>query len=890
MPARTVAVVPHTHWDREWYEPFQTFRAKLVTLLDTLLPLMEDDPSYSRFLLDGQLAVVDDYLEVRPEAEERLRALAVAGRLSMGPWYVLMDEFLVSAETIVRDLQMGIRRAASFGGAMDVGYLPDMFGHVAQMPQILRQAQIGDAVVWRGVPSSVTTTAFEWEAPDGSSVRAEYLPTGYGNGAALPGDAKELVRRIGDHEEEISDFLIGPMLVMNGSDHVMPQSGLGRTVAEANAIQDRYRFEVMSLPEYLARAPRPASTCWRGELRSGARANVLMGVTSNRVDVKRAAGVAERAVERRAEPYAALFLGAGEWPARELHLAWTQIVRNAAHDSICACSVDDVVDAVLHRYAEAAAIGTSIATKALGALADSMADPGPVVVNPSAAARAGVVEMVLAGGADPGPHVQVVAERTRLPETMTFDADTMRTVLATLQGTRLDEDSYVHALDVEEDGAGIHLRVEVGTEEPADLSVTEAKQDIYTRIGARPDVPVHVELHQPVIRRVLAKVDEVPGFGWRAFEPGALHHPVTVEAGSADGAVRLTNGLVSVDIDPRDGTFSLDGRPGFGRIVDGGDQGDSYNYSPPRHDRVVDAPQAVTITVGHRGPVRASATVHATYSWPAAVDPERGERVGQVEAEVSTTIQVDADHPLVRVCTRFVNPARDHRVRVHLPLLLPASCSEAECAFAITERGLTIEGRRDELGLPTFPARRFVRAGGLTVTHDAVTEYELVDIDNSPAGPRAHTIALSALRATGMLSGLGMAYRPFPAGPLTPVPGLQMVGREIVFTYGLCAQDVNPFALADDFVAPLESVRASGGGWRPPTGSALDVSGAVVTALLRAGDLLEARVFNPKDTETEVRVSGRGWLVDLRGDTIGSFDGAFSLRPFGIATFRVGAG
>ena len=119
--ARHVAVVPHTHWDREWYSPFQTFRVKLVELLDTLLPSLESDPEYTHFMLDGQMAVVDDYLAVRPEAEPRLRRLATAGRLGMGPWYVLMDEFLVSGETIVRNLQLGIARAAEFGGAMEVG-------------------------------------------------------------------------------------------------------------------------------------------------------------------------------------------------------------------------------------------------------------------------------------------------------------------------------------------------------------------------------------------------------------------------------------------------------------------------------------------------------------------------------------------------------------------------------------------------------------------------------------------------------------------------------------------------------------------------------------------------------------------------------------------------
>ena len=154
MTARRIAIVPHTHWDREWYKSYQDFRLALVELIDTLLPLLERDASYPHFMLDGQMAVVDDYLEVRPEAEERLRALAAAGRLSMGPWYILMDEFLASGETIVRNLQMGLGRGAAFGGVMELGYLPDMFGHIAQMPQILRLAGFQHAVVWRGVPSA----------------------------------------------------------------------------------------------------------------------------------------------------------------------------------------------------------------------------------------------------------------------------------------------------------------------------------------------------------------------------------------------------------------------------------------------------------------------------------------------------------------------------------------------------------------------------------------------------------------------------------------------------------------------------------------------------------------------------------------------------------------
>jgi len=904
MSPRRVAIVPHTHWDREWYDPFQTFRMKLVDTLDGLLELMESDPSYARFLVDGQMAAIDDYLEVRPEAEERVRALAASGRLTMGPWYILMDEFLVSGETIVRDLQMGLRRATAFGGAMEVGYLPDMFGHIAQMPQILTLAGFEHAVVWRGVPSTITKTGFWWESPDGSAVRAEYLPLGYGNGTGLPGEGKELVRRTRDHEQEVRSFLIDRLLLMNGSDHVAPQPELGRVVAEANSLQDDYVFEITSIPEYLATAPTEGLERWKGELRSGARANLLMGVTSNRVDVKHAAAATERQLERRAEPYAALFLPAGEWPVRLLDMAWLGVVHDAAHDSICACSVDDVVDSVLHRFADSRQIAEGVASRALTALSGSMAEPGQLVVNPSARARSGVVELVVGAGEPPGPEVQVIpAEHMGLPGSMTLDAATTQTVLGMLQGPKIDNDTWVQDVRIEEDETGIDLTVAVGPDERPGIPVAEVKQDLYTRLAARPDVSVRVRLDQPPIRRIAARVTGVPGFGWRAFEPAPLLHPACVgpeepDAGDTDlpaGAVVLSNGLVTVAVDPVDGTFAVDGLAGFAKLVDGGDLGDSYNYSPPRSDSLVSAPESVTVAVGERGPVRASAVVTATYRWPDHVDGSSQTRTGEQSVEVVTTVEIRADERPVRVTTAFVNPARDHRLRVHLPLPRPAETSEAECAFTTVTRGLTAEGRPDELGLPTFPSRRFVSAGGLTVVHDGVAEYELIDIEPGPGTDKlgdgegvARTLAMTLLRSTGMLSRLGMAYRPFPAGPLTPVDGLQLVGKRIEARYAVVTGEVDPWTLADDVLVPLEVISSLGGGWRPGEGSALDIEGAEVTAVRREAGVLEVRVFNPTAAPAVVRTSGRqGWLVDLRGKELAHFDGSFELHPHAIATFRL---
>jgi hypothetical protein len=890
---RRVSIVPHTHWDREWYEPFQSFRLKLVRMLDGLLDLLEGDPSYAHFLLDGQMAVVDDYLEVRPEAEPRLRALAAAGRVSMGPWYILMDEFLATGETMVRDLQLGITKGAAFGGAMEVGYLPDMFGHVAQMPQLLAQAGLSHAVVWRGVPSSIDKSAFWWAAPDGSRVRTEYLVVGYSNGSSVPDDAKALVRRIADHEAEIGSFLIDGMLFMNGTDHQTPQPWLGRVVAEANDLQDDFHLEITSLPAYLGSAPTEGLSTWQGELRSGARANVLMGVASTRVDVKQANARTTNVLERRAEPYAALLLEPARWPDRLLDLAWREVIRNAAHDSICACSVDEVTDAVLARYAEAGRIGEGIVEEALAEFTRSLDTAGPVALNAAPRARSGVVEIVVAGddvpeGAQPLPEEPGAFGIPRGLGPLTLDAATVRTILGMLPGgAQIDTHTWIQDVRVDEDDTGIDITIAFGSEERFDVPIASIKQDLYTRLGARPDSIVRIRIDQPPIRRVLVRTEDVPGYGWAPVAPRALKHPVRAEQ-APDGSVTLDNGRLRVDVDPVDGTFSVAGVAGFGRLVDGGDHGDSYNYSPPAQDRIVDTPGTVQVTVEEEGPVRGRVKVARTYRWPSFVDGTTRSRSGEEHVLVSMTLELCAGDTHVVVTTTFVNPSRDHRLRVHLPLPRPDTGSEADSAFAVVRRGLTAEGRADEFGLPTFASGRFVSAGGLTVVHEGLCEYELVDVEQTPDGARAHTLALTLLRSTGMLSRLGMALRPLPAGPLTPVDGLQMVGHTVHGRFALALDCADPYALADEVELPLDVVHASGGGSRPQRGQALAVDGAVVSALRRQAGVLEVRVFNPTDRTTTVRFGDcSGWLVDLRGGTLGPFDGSFELRPFGIATVRI---
>ena len=390
MDPTRITLVPHTHWDREWYAPFEEFRERLVAMMDTLIEL--GNAGFPHFHLDGQTAMVDDYLAVRPEREADIRRLAGEGKLSLGPWVTQMDEFLVSGESHVRNLERGLARAEELGPPLMAGYLPDQFGHVGQMPQILAHAGIDLAVVWRGVPKEIDRTQFWWEAPDGSRVLAEYLAFGYSLGWDIEQqqNSEELAASLRRKAEQVAPFLASErMLITVGADHTGPDATLPQRLAVAEEHLPGMTVRIGSLPDHLDALPPDGLPSWRGELRSSARAHLLPNVYSARAHQKRERGRVEALVERYTEPLAALVPGF-DWPAEELDRAWTLLLWNGAHDSACGCSHDQVARDVDARYAEARAIGEAIVGRALGELGAAAAQAGTLRFNPSPFEREGV--------------------------------------------------------------------------------------------------------------------------------------------------------------------------------------------------------------------------------------------------------------------------------------------------------------------------------------------------------------------------------------------------------------------------------------------------------------------------------------------------------------------
>jgi len=346
-------VVPHTHWDREWYLPFEAFRLRLGLVVDGVLDTLEKDPSFTSFTLDGQAIVLEDYLEIRPESESRLRELLAAGRLEVGPSYVLPDEILVGGESLVRNLLLGRRVCRRFGvEPSGAGYLPDSFGHPAQLPQILAGFGIHTFLFSRGMGDEIEDVGvvFRWRAGPAEIVACQMLPH-YDNFARLTWhhDAEERLRSIVEHLGHfVQDARQDEIVLANGSDHMpiepeLPEilGGLERTFGASFRI-GRYDDHV---PE------RNGLPAYEGELVGSRLQNVLRGVNSARIYLKQANERAERRLLS-IETAAALRVLTEDalYPAADLRLAWRDLLRNHPHDSICGCSCDEVHRDMVVRY------------------------------------------------------------------------------------------------------------------------------------------------------------------------------------------------------------------------------------------------------------------------------------------------------------------------------------------------------------------------------------------------------------------------------------------------------------------------------------------------------------------------------------------------------------
>jgi alpha-mannosidase len=904
---RTLVVVPHTHWDREWYLTFQQFRMKLVATVDALLDIMERDPGYARFLLDGQTIILDDYLEARPENAERLRRLAQEGRILVGPWYIQPDEFLVSGESLVRNLLRGRRMARDYGGAMNVGYVPDTFGHIAQLPQILRGFGMEKAVFWRGVGPEMTGD-FCWRAPDGEEIYVVWLRDSYSNAANLPMDGERLAQRA----REIAarwNAEQAYVLLMNGSDHLPPQAKLPEMIFQANERlrADHLRLQIGTLPEYISHLSTDTSTLptREGELRSSYRAPLLPATLSARVWLKQRNATCEAALSRWAEPVSALAwtLGA-EYPAGFLDLAWKLLLQNQPHDSICGCSIDQVHAEMLPRYDQSEQVATALTDAGLQFIAGKIETREPahaipvMVFNPGPGPRTEVVEVEtlapfqrLHVTDDTGAAIPFEARLAEAEEVYRADLDpeAMRDMMAQAGDGRIAGYTISELAVAHDEGSAIAsvqaTLLETGEPDVEKLAADSAKLAQLTQRADITTYRVVARMAPLAMIRLLAR--DVPAYGWRVFHIGPVDNESTSE--SFAGAVvatddALENDLLRVSVNCADGSLTMHDKrtgqtwTGLNTIEDGGDIGDLYTYCPPTTDTLISRPTAPPVVeLVDASPLRGTLRLTRRYDLPVTADVTRAKRADEtVSCEITSTVMLTADSPRVDIQTTIQNAARDHRLRALFPAPFSITSARAEDTYTIVQRPARFEiaSTKDWVEQPVnaYPQKRFVDVSdgtrGLAILNHGLAEYEIVSRDGGDA------VAVTLLRSVGWLSRGDLTTRNGHAGPMLATPGGQGLGEQIAH-YAILPHtadwQADGLVLRETlaFEAPLRALPLEQhAGERPANWSLISVTpGAVaISAIKRAesGDGLIVRLYNPGDQPQETALTFGLPMVDVR--------------------------
>jgi alpha-mannosidase len=903
-----IHVVSHTHWDREWYLTHEQFRFRLVALIDRLLDLLDAEPSYKHFHLDGQTIVLEDYLEIRPEQEPRLRRAIEQGRILIGPWYVMPDEFLVSGESLVRNLLRGHRIAREFGAPMPVGYLPDLFGHVGQMPQIWRQFGLDNTILWRGFGGP--DAEYWWDAPDGSRVLMMHLPPeGYCNATRIVFDPDAMMARAAEKVGyERARTRTGQALLMNGVDHVEPHAAIPMLIDRLSAVADQ-RATHSTLPDYVAAVrraverDRPPLETVAGELRSGTDyANLLPGVLSARVYLKQQNARVQMLLESYAEPLSvfASRLGA-RYPAGELRYAWKTLLQNHPHDSICGCSIDAVHEENMTRFARAGQVATAIVDTALDTIADAVPAPPSgtvraVAVNSDAVERAQVVEAFIdlpIDSAEPWRHV--------------------------------DERALDRPVAFFPPGAAIEEVSGSGGERVEFQVLGEAR--VVSHVISRFETPWALNVRR---LHVLWWAQALPPCGYAAFDlrltaPGAAGAtPGGTTYASAYGRRLVTAGERWVENERLklsvndDGTFEVTDKASgvtYSRVAaleDVGDVGDEYNYCPPASDRrVTSADARVTATTRvSSGPLRAALRVDLELPLPSRASGDRRQRSDEaVAVPVSVEATLDAGSPRVAFTVSVDNRASDHRLR----LLFPAGADRVEAARADTAFDVVTRPARqavpatirNESPVSSAPLISVVDAGdegvGAIVVGKGLMEYEIA---GEP--PR---VGLTLLRAVGDLSRNDLATRPSGhAGPPVATPAAQCIGRQ-VFEIAFEPRGAAPSAgemLASaraHLITPRVVVAMKPGGDGPPAQSFFRIdrhAGDVVLSALKRGEdraHVVVRLFNPGGEEARATLRADAPiaeafalnLLEERQEPLRINDGALvvALTPHQIRTIEI---
>ncbi len=792
-----IAVVFQTHWDREWYFSLDTFNFRLLKVMQRILDLL-DEGGIDAFVLDGQVKVVEDYLLICSEENKKKTLDYIKDqKIIIGPWYVLADEFLVQGESLMRNLERGIKEAQRLGDYQKIGYLPDTFGHISQMPQIFHHFNIKDALIWRGV--NLDEPWFIWEAPNGSSVQTLYLKTGYYQPIVDQESAEKLLETwVSQQPKHPADH---PMLLTNGGDHLMPSEISIPAQLKILSEKTQHTFTQETYESYLQHYPinGPFKQCV-GELRNNENAYILPNVLSTRYPLKYANQVLENRLTMHVEPLIALAHLNNPYPNQNyLEDAWRLLLENHPHDSICGCSIDPVHQEMNTRNRK-------------------ITDHCQAIENDIA------VSLNL---------TQATRNHTLKPSNI-FADDTVFTVY---NPTPYERHGY----------QTVSLFLEQSNPLIDQFQITDHHGNLqYTTvvISKKPDRRFASPLdsmpgfRQGFTYEVLFKVNHLEGFGLRTYRlsSGTLEYLVESTERS------IENSRVCLTMTPDNHLEFFDKKtqltyPNVHQFYSSLDAGDEYNYSQPLHDQISHASLVSIQTFKHA--LYQKMVCHYEMRLPQGLEKNR--QSGLTETVLNTFevtfITTQGTHH-IDTELKYLNAAHDQRTRLKFPLPT-VEFHHSDTAFDFVKRTVREEVFEAAKGKEVPPVvdpslSRMSASNGFNFIHLGLHEYQ------------AHkdSVEITLLRSVGSLSRDDLRSRGGGAGPSFETPDAQLVG-EHTYRYRWSVSDE---VFAGDVLTFKNPLKVFKGALEHPR-YLLEIDNRnIVTSSVRNRDFgLELRVFNPTE-------------------------------------------
>ncbi len=806
---KKVFIIPHTHWDREWYLSFQQFRHKLVKLVDNLLKILETEEYY--FTFDGQTIIIDDYLEIRPENKIQLMNHIRNSKISVGPWYVLPDVWLANQESLIRNLEYSQQIADKYQiEQMKIGYLPDTFGFSNVIPQLIGDLTDFKAIiVWRGVPPEIKTVPFLWRSNPLSEkpVFTNYLPFGYGNAALLPENVKELELELKSLVTQLEPFSPLPIyLLLHGTDNKFPSPFLCNTLP--NIKIQNMSFQLSLLGNYIdtllnmIKKSNFTPPEYIGELRSAARAHILADTYSTRMWIKQWNQRIEDLLTHYTEPLSFYnwFYFKKEYPYSFLEEAWKWHLQNQAHDSICGCSIDQTHEEMKFRYSWAQTIAETVIEDNLNFLEEQAIISGEdsiIVYNPTNCSDLPLlVEFAASGKKNYHSIISSNGERYNLQTfqdsreklwEMTVGSLKLRALMRLLPGRKIMT-FYINELSfLDSSNPKIcEARLIVGEKPLGDFNIDQMKDSILSRIQSGKYSHFHVIVTKETKTNYITLI---PLQAWSFSQLKLI----------ADDNNPDNKTLIQISKDKvfhpsyevsfqKDGSFSLFDKElnlQFRKLhffEDWGDRGDEYTFGRigPESVRI----SAVKREVILKGPIVYEIQQSLTLNLFQEVDSSREKRIGSVKIPVTSKFKFYNDIKRIDIQTTLINNAKDHRLRICFDLPFNTQHTHTSTHFGTIERFASPTGDESYLEAPSGiqPQKRFIRINdpnseaAFTLMNWGLPEVELVN---------ESVLAMTLLRSIGWLAQSNFPERPELAGPAIPTPNAQELHKEYVFLYSI---------------------------------------------------------------------------------------------------------